>query len=1023
MIRGRAVCCATLALCAGLAVAAPKDWDGGAGNLLWFADLNWDPDGVPGPADQANVDIGTPVVADGLPLSVERLHVTSGLALVSSSLHVTGDSSITGLATSGCCSTNITADAGLAIDGTSTFLKRPIFKGAGATTIAGTAVMTDGMTVDNNAHVVIAGHDVLSNTGQINDGGECRITGTLSLDTGSLLTFGAGQWLVDGGVAEKVGPGAATVQGNLVLQSGTVRADEGTWDLLNHDLRGGTLEVTNAGTLLVRATGVPTYDATAYQGRGTINLYGSATIGSTGNPITANVSGGGLVLRNTLTLGADITNTATLLLSNTTLNGSGRIESTGAVTLSGANVNSDILASGGTVLVTGTSTAAAHIDIQSGATISFLASLNAPGSLAPGRLHIAGAMTHNNFTGGGDVDVGIPVDLDAGGVIRANGGQLRLRGGGVWSGGDIEIEEVTLGFSPTLAMLGDSSDQYLVGGDVSVSDEGSDNAQLQIGAAFGLQPAVQVDGTLTLAVGWSKSLVSCYVPAITGSGQIVNGGNFDILRTIDVTPTIINANSMSLGASVTLTAMTNAASASVSQQNDAVFRSDAVVHNAGEWHVAISSGLKKILPSTTGAKFDNTGAYRVEGPVFASVEVRFENSGLVLADQGTAHFADAVNVTGGGAEPFIVGNWIAVNGGKIEFENPPTTVGSSLPEAPPTSVSGSGASTPWVNGVSHWNHATANLGTTACDDPAVAFDHCDVNIAPSATLTTHDINAADTSINLAPGSTCTANAIDMGGCAVDANNATIQADSVHADAGTTYDLRGASTLQAEGFIDLTGQSSLSIEQGSSAGADAGTSVGGFNSVIDDIDGVVVPSLRGPTAPPLLTTPLLDLHARFTPAVGGIGSFTVDGDLLMHDTARLIVETLGPGATDRADITGQATLAGVVQLDTPDGYIPALADSLLVMTAANGFAGAIDHVEPRYSGAARWRAQTVGTELRLVAACAADLAEPFNLLDLQDVLAFVSAFTTNDPDADLDNNGLFDLVDLTGFVSAFLGGCD
>ncbi len=57
-----------------------------------------------------------------------------------------------------------------------------------------------------------------------------------------------------------------------------------------------------------------------------------------------------------------------------------------------------------------------------------------------------------------------------------------------------------------------------------------------------------------------------------------------------------------------------------------------------------------------------------------------------------------------------------------------------------------------------------------------------------------------------------------------------------------------------------------------------------------------------------------------------------------------------------------------------------------------------------------------------AGCPADLAEPFGVLDLADVVAFVSGFTGQDPIADIDGNGIFDLADVTGFVSSFLAGC-
>jgi len=53
---------------------------------------------------------------------------------------------------------------------------------------------------------------------------------------------------------------------------------------------------------------------------------------------------------------------------------------------------------------------------------------------------------------------------------------------------------------------------------------------------------------------------------------------------------------------------------------------------------------------------------------------------------------------------------------------------------------------------------------------------------------------------------------------------------------------------------------------------------------------------------------------------------------------------------------------------------------------------------------------------------ADLAEPFGLLDLNDVTTFVAAFPKSDPLADLDGNGLFDLADVSLFVTSFLAGC-
>jgi len=55
--------------------------------------------------------------------------------------------------------------------------------------------------------------------------------------------------------------------------------------------------------------------------------------------------------------------------------------------------------------------------------------------------------------------------------------------------------------------------------------------------------------------------------------------------------------------------------------------------------------------------------------------------------------------------------------------------------------------------------------------------------------------------------------------------------------------------------------------------------------------------------------------------------------------------------------------------------------------------------------------------------AADLAEPFGVLDLADVQAFIAAFTSQDPAADIaEPFGVLDLADVQAFIAAFAGGC-
>jgi hypothetical protein len=53
---------------------------------------------------------------------------------------------------------------------------------------------------------------------------------------------------------------------------------------------------------------------------------------------------------------------------------------------------------------------------------------------------------------------------------------------------------------------------------------------------------------------------------------------------------------------------------------------------------------------------------------------------------------------------------------------------------------------------------------------------------------------------------------------------------------------------------------------------------------------------------------------------------------------------------------------------------------------------------------------------------ADLASPLGVLDLADIVSFVTLFIAQDPRADLILNGVWDLDDINDFVGAFIAGC-
>ena len=55
--------------------------------------------------------------------------------------------------------------------------------------------------------------------------------------------------------------------------------------------------------------------------------------------------------------------------------------------------------------------------------------------------------------------------------------------------------------------------------------------------------------------------------------------------------------------------------------------------------------------------------------------------------------------------------------------------------------------------------------------------------------------------------------------------------------------------------------------------------------------------------------------------------------------------------------------------------------------------------------------------------AADISEPFDVLDLADIQTFISAFLAQDPIADVaEPEGVWDLADIQAFIAAFNAGC-
>ncbi len=128
----------------------------------------------------------------------------------------------------------------------------------------------------------------------------------------------------------------------------------------------------------------------------------------------------------------------------------------------------------------------------------------------------------------------------------------------------------------------------------------------------------------------------------------------------------------------------------------------------------------------------------------------------------------------------------------------------------------------------------------------------------------------------------------------------------------------------------------------------------------------------------------------------VGSDSGSGDLSEFGTSNT------PIAGDVISDGSTVTLSGTLDINTTQTVIDGVADLTLVGTATLIATGDV----PPPAGCN-----------------AADIAEPFGVLDLADIQAFVNAFLAQDPAADIaPPTGVFDLADLQAFVTAFSAGC-
>lgn len=162
-----------------------------------------------------------------------------------------------------------------------------------------------------------------------------------------------------------------------------------------------------------------------------------------------------------------------------------------------------------------------------------------------------------------------------------------------------------------------------------------------------------------------------------------------------------------------------------------------------------------------------------------------------------------------------------------------------------------------------------------------------------------------------------------------------------------------------------------------------------------------------------------IRGAFSPTT--TAEWTVDYQQGPTGTLHLKVAGTNSDQYDRVETSGIATLAGRVEVELVDGYMPQVGDSFEIMEVSGGIVGGFSEVV----GVPGFEISTIGNSVLMsyvgVPECIADFTND-GVLNFFDVSAFLSAFGASDPIADLNHDGVLNFFDVSVFLNAFSLGC-
>ncbi len=969
--------------------AQPVVWDGEAGDMQWFNALNWDPNGLPGISSTVLIQLGGPVVALMQPIEIDSLNAQTGLTLDSSSLSIQNPTSINGLFVDGLAATIDSSSSTIDIQGTSFFNSATKWSGTG-TTLNGDITALSGMAVLSGGDLTLAGNLSLGNsTFSQGINGRVTIAGNLDLQNASLFSAGNSSpiWIVDqGGSIGNSGPTTSDISDPLTIVSGDLTSDVGTLEIRgNYTISNGKATVTNFGS--VRFTGPangPTPNQihmTEFSGDGLIEIQGApTTIGSLTGRTTASVIGAeGVLLKNTVVIEDELSNTEKMTLFGVTLIGDvlngddGRLTAAGGVIECKASTAikvETIVQSGGKILMTDDTRVDRTLRVNQGGILElnkWIVNVTFPPHVLA-QVDIAGLL--HMPAGGLSSDILIPLNILAGGSVLIEDRRLQLKAGGNMGNGTFTLSDTAASGFPTLGFNGSDQDTWVFETGLTLSKIG-DRADLFFGNGFGLQPNMTINGDLTVNITGLLSNAKVRVPVITGDGTLINDGDLLIERPLVMNAKITNSGSLTLQSALTLAPIAqssrisrNVQGGTVTQKNTLNLGNQSTVENHGSWVIPNSTVTQPLAGSDPDlSRFTNFGTYTANSGT-SSISARFLNTdvGTVVADSAILSFSRAWDVDPVG-RPLIGGSWKTLNNGLILIPNAPQGL---IVNGANSKVTGDGTSQPWVENVETFEGgSTAELGDTVFNGP-VEFDNADLVVQENATVGT--VAPADILFN---------------------NSST----------GT---VNPGATLESGNDINV-GNDNIDLP-----------------SVTDQLQGVLLIGV-GPVNPPTIRAVTINVYASLTPIIDDTGTMIVDSDLVIHPTGKLNINLHTGGLSSNVNVSRTLTIDGSVQVTSLAGYTPTLGDSFVIAQVV----GNIVSIPMRANGDAgvglAFGLSISGTDVILSVVCKPDLTGD-GIVDVLDFFEFIRLFNAGDPAADLTGNGIVDVLDFFEFIRLFDAGC-